>query len=123
MPQPLRSLVAVLAGFLSMAVIVIALTLLCVKFIHLNSGHPTPLYLTLNVLYCLAAALLGGLITAKIARRSPLAHGLALALLMFVLGVLSYTTHPPGQPLWYQIFLTIAPPLAAIAGAAAQRIL
>jgi hypothetical protein len=118
MPQPLRSLLAVLAGFLSMAAVVILLTTLSVKLFHLRSGHPTPPYLVANVLYSLGAAELGGFVTAKIAQRSPIAHGIALALLMLLLSIVSYKNHPPGQPLWYQIFLIIAPPLVAIAGAA-----
>jgi len=105
-----------------MAAIVIALTVLCVALFHLKSGHPTPLYLTLNVLYSLVAAVFGGWLTAKLARRAPIAHGIALALLMLVLNALSYKGGSAGwQPLWYRIFLTVGPPLAAIVGAALLR--
>jgi len=104
-----------------MAVIVIVLTLLSVKLFHLQSGHPTPAYLVVNVVYSLAAALVAGIVAGKIADRSAVAHGIALAILMLIFGAISFSHHPLGQPLWYQVFLLLAPPLAAIAGSALVR--
>jgi hypothetical protein len=118
MPQPIRSILAVIAGYVAMAVVVVILTLLCVAIFHLQSGHPTPVYLALNMAYSLAAAALGGWVAARIAGRSPVAHGVALAVLILALGALQFLHPAPGQSFAYLTFLTIAPPLAAVAGAA-----
>jgi hypothetical protein len=121
MPQGVRSVLAVIAGYLAMMIVVIVLTVIVVKAFHLQSGHPTPAYLTLNILYSLAAALLGGFVAAKIARRSPLAHGIALELIMLALSLVNFSTSAGGQPLGYRIFVVVALPLAAIAGAATTK--
>jgi putative membrane protein (TIGR04086 family) len=117
MPRPLRSVLAVLAGLAVMFVIVIACTLLSVALMHLKTGHPTPGYLVINVVYSLAAAVAGGWVAARLAGYRPVAHGVALALLMLVLSALSLLHPAPSQPFFYQLFLTIVPPLAAIGGA------
>jgi hypothetical protein len=121
MPPILRSVLAVLAGLLAMAVIVMALTLLSVFALHLKSGRPTPGYLTLNVIYSLAAAVFGGWLTARLAGRSPIAHGIALAVVMLVLSAVSYLQSTGTQPIAYQVFLVLMPPVAAIAGAWLSR--
>jgi len=121
MPRPLRSVLAIVAGFAAMVVIVIVCTLLSVKLMHLTTGHPTPFYLVLNVLYSLAAAVAGGWVAARVAGYRPLAHGVALALLIFALSALSLLHPAPSQPFLYQVFLTLVPPLAAVGGAALAR--
>jgi hypothetical protein len=118
MPQSIRSILAVIAGYLAMAIVVVILTMLCVAIFHLQSGHPTPVYLALNMAYSLAAAALGGWITARIAGRSPIAHGIALGAVILALSALQFLHPAPGQSFAYLIFLAIAPPLAAVAGAA-----
>jgi hypothetical protein len=121
MPRPLRSVLAVLAGFAVMFVLVIVCTLLSLALMHLKTGHPTPGYLVINVVYSLAAAVAGGWVAARVAGYRPLAHGVALALLMFVQGGL-FLLHPAAsQPFLYQVFLVIFPPLAAIGGSALVR--
>jgi hypothetical protein len=121
MPQPLRSTLAVLVGFVAMMFIVIVCTVACVKAFHLQSGHPTPLYLAINVAYSLAAAFLGGWICARMAGRSPVIHGAVLAAIMLVLGAFSYQGYKGSQPVWYQLFVILVPPLVAVAGAAMLR--
>ena len=121
MPQGVRSVLAVIAGYFAMMIVVIVLTIVSMKAFHLQSGHPTPVYLTLNILYSIAAALLGGCVTAKIARRSPIVHGVALALIMLALSLVTFSTSAGGQPLGYRIFVVIALPLAAVAGSALTR--
>jgi hypothetical protein len=116
MPQPVRSVLAVLAGFLAMMIVVIVLTFACIAFFHLQSGHPTPLYLAINMVYSLVAALLGGWITGRLAGRAPVAHGVALAILMLAMGMMSLLHPAAGQSMLYLVFLATAPPLVAIAG-------
>jgi hypothetical protein len=118
MPQPVRSILAVIAGFLAMMAVVIVCTLLSVMIFHLKSGHPTPVYLALNVVYSLGAAVLGGWVAGRIARRSPIGHGIALGVVMLAFSIFQLLHPAPGQPFAYLVFLSIAPPLAAVAGAA-----
>ena len=118
MPPIVRSILAILAGYATMAAIVIVLTLFSMKVFSLQSGHPTPVYLALNVVYSAIAAGLGGYVAAAIGCRSPVVHGLVLAALMLALSVVSFNTSSAGQPFGYRVFLVAVLPLAAIAGAA-----
>jgi putative membrane protein (TIGR04086 family) len=118
MPKFLRSILAVLAGFFSMFLVVIVLTLICVRVLHLKSGHPTPGYLAFNAIYSLAAAILGGYVAARVAGYKPLAHGIALGAVMFVFACLQLLHPAASQPYAYQLLLAVLPPLAAVAGAA-----
>ena len=121
MPKALRSVLAVLAGYLAMAAVIIALTVLCVRRMHLQPGHPTLSYLVLSVVFSCAAAVLGGVVTGKVAGPRPLEHGMALGALILALGMV-FLIHPaPGQPLWHQWVLTLASPLLAVLGAALAR--
>lgn len=118
MPPVLRSILAVIAGFLTMNFIVILLTLLSIATLHLNSGHPTPGYLAFNVVYSFLAALGAGFVTAFAAGRQPLHHAAALAALLLAFGIFSYHHYRGQQPLWYQLMMIATPPLLVLAGAA-----
>lgn len=121
MPKALRSVLAVLAGYFAMALIIIVLTAACIAALHLRSGHPTNGYLAFNLLYSFAAAVAGGWVAAKVAGTRRIQHGLALAALILVLGLL-FMLHPaPGQPAWDQWVLTLLSPLFAVLGAALAR--
>jgi hypothetical protein len=113
----LRSVGAVVAGFLTMAVMVMVLTVIAVKAMGLKSGQPTSGYLVLNVVYSLAAAALGGWVTGWIARPRSLEHGYVLGGLMVVMGVLSYFQYKGTQPVWYQVLMTVVPGIIAILAA------
>jgi hypothetical protein len=105
-----------MAGFIAMSFVVIVCTIVCVHAMHLQSGHPTPAYLGVNVAYSLAAAALGGYVAARIAGYRPLLHSGLLGAIMFCFGALQLRHPAPAQPYAYQVFLAIAPPLAAWAG-------
>lgn len=117
MPQTLRSIFAVFAGFVCMAICVIVLTLVTVKLMGIQSGHPTPVYLFLNVFYSVGAGFLGGWVTGVLAKRNAVAHGLVLAGIMLVLGIFGLKNPAPGQSMMYLILITLACPLAAVLGA------
>ncbi len=97
------------------------LALIFIKALHLQTHHPTPGYLAINLVYSYAAAVLGGWVAAKVAGYRLLEHGIALGLLMLIGGLL-FLIHPPeGQPLWYGWVLTLASPPLAVLGAALAR--
>ncbi len=121
MPTLARSFVAILVGYMVMTLAVIVLTLIFVKTMGQHSGHPTPAYLVVNVIYSLLAAAIGGFVTASIAKRKPIEHAAILGSVMLIMGVLSYRHYSGLQPVWYQIMMTIVPSLCAVAGAALYK--
>ncbi len=117
MPSLLRSFAAVIVGFMVMMLTVIALTLVLVKTMGQQSGHPTPGYLVANVVYSLLAAAVGGFVTAAIAASRPVRHAVALGGVIFAMSVLSYQHYKGQQPIWYQCMMMVLPAVGAVAGA------
>jgi hypothetical protein len=122
----LHSVLAVLAGYVTMVIIVIIGTVLAVRFIlhrppaELRASHPLPMpsaYLTANLLMSGLAALAGGCVTASFAATSPLGHGIALAVFIAVMSLLSMKQAGASQPRWYQIVLATVMPALAVVGA------
>ena len=118
MVSVLRAFFAVIVGYMVMMLSVIVLTLILVKTMGLKSGHPTPGYLAINVLYSFLAASIGGYVTARIAEFKPMAAAGGLAVLLLMTGVISYRHYAGMQPIWYQVMMQIAPSLCALGGAA-----
>ena len=94
-----HSMLAVLAGFVVMALLVMMTTALAVRFVlHLpvssmrtpGPGMPSPAYLATNVAASGIAALVGGYTTAAIAAHDQIAHGLGLAAVMVVIMALGW---------------------------------
>jgi hypothetical protein len=115
----LRAFLALLAGFLSMAVLVGVTTALLMKLAPDwvgDLGHPQPAYVTFNLMYSLLAAMAGGYVTAWVAKGNPLIHVLALALIVLLLGALSVLQQRGMQPVWYQLTLLAISPLGVFAG-------
>jgi hypothetical protein len=119
MPRALRSVLAVLAGFVLMVAIVIA----CTHALRLNAIQPTPGYLKINFACTMLAALAAGWLTARLAGYRPMAHGLALAMTMVLLGMVALMKPTPTQPWSYQFLLAAVPPFAVLLGSwiAARR--
>lgn len=121
----LRSLGAVLGGFVAMAVIVVVSTALAAESLipggmekATTPGTPLPhAYLRVNLAASAFAAVAGGFVTGWIAATAPLLHGLALAGLMIVMSLLSARQSGATQPRWYQLVLTFVMPFFALAGA------
>ncbi|MGH7566593.1 MAG: hypothetical protein ACREK2_07165 [Gemmatimonadota bacterium] len=107
----MRSVLAVLAGFAAMAIVVIVATVLFARLLYPDAepgAPPTPTgaWLAINLAYSLAAAVLGGWLAAYLAPRAPFGHAVALAVVaaaMAIPGILSGGS--PGQPAWYPAVL------------------
>jgi hypothetical protein len=115
----LRSFLALLAGFLSMAVLVTVVTAVLMKRVPEwvgAPGHPRAAYVCANLIYSFAAAMLGGYVTSWIAPSSPLKHVLTLALIVLLLSGLSALQQRGQQPIWYQLTLMAISPLGVLAG-------
>ncbi|MGH7523770.1 MAG: hypothetical protein ACREK8_05655 [Gemmatimonadales bacterium] len=122
----LHSVLAVVAGFLVMAIIVMVGTALAVRFVlHVPIAamqSPAPVlsraYLATNLSTSAIAAVAGGFTAAWIAGHDQLIHGLALAGVMIAMSIVSMRQAAGRQPRWYQAILVVLMPVLAVGGAA-----
>jgi putative membrane protein (TIGR04086 family) len=105
------SVLAVLGGFATMALLVVVATAVAARAV------PARAYLTVNLISSALAAFLGGFLTARLAPDRPFYHGIALAGLMCVMGLLSARQAGDRQPRWYQFVLCTVMPAIALVGA------
>jgi hypothetical protein len=125
-----RSILSVFAGFVLMAVLVMIATGLAAKMMlhapDMRSAmklKPTPAYLAVNLIYSGFFAMAGGFAAAILAGRAPVMHALALAALMFVLGLVSlFQNTDSQQPRWYAVTLLVLGPVCAILGGYLQSL-
>ena len=115
----LRSFLALLAGFLTMALIAGIITIALRKFAPHWTGLKNQLsagYVFLNLSYSLAAAMMGGYITAWLARDRSLTHVFVLAVIALLVAALSALQLRGQQPIWYQLLLAAITPLGVLIG-------
>lgn len=115
----LHAFLALAAGFLTMAVLVGALTALLVRLTPSwvgEQGKPKPGYIFVNLGYSFLAAAAGGYVTSWLAAANPLYHVLALGIIVLALAALSALQAKGKQPIWYQLTLLALTPLGVLAG-------
>lgn len=118
MPQPLRSVLAVLAGFVLTMLLSMASTVTAVHLMHLKSAHPVPGFLVVNAVVSGAAAFVGGWVAARLGGLKPLHHGLGVAMLLALVGLVALMRPAASQPYGYQLFVPVLMSFAALGGAA-----
>jgi hypothetical protein len=126
----MQSVLAVLAGFVVMTVIVIVSTVVLARgmtppAIGRGGGMPRPGsgYLMANLGCSALAALVGGYLTASMAESAPVLHGVALAVLMIFMSALSMRQSMGTQPRWYAVVLMTVMPAIAVGGSVLQALL
>ena len=123
----LRSILAVIAGF----VVITVLNIVAVPLFGAvapqsvagpDGGLPTTGWIIFNLAYGLVFAAVGGYVTARLAQRSEVSHSVALAVIILVLGA-SYAfsggsagPNQPAPPTWYLIVLPAVGVVGAILG-------
>lgn len=115
----LHAFLALAAGFLTMAVLVTAMTALLIRLTPSwvgDEGKPRPGYIFVNLGYSFLAAAAGGYVTAWLAAANPLYHVLALGIIVLALSALSAMQAKGKQPIWYQLTLVGLTPLGVLAG-------
>ena len=122
----LRSIVAIVVGYASMAVAtIVGVLVLSMAFgLPLDpetaKASPPTAYVLANLVVSFGCAFLGGWVAARIGSRAPLKHALVLAALVFVLGILYAVAGRGGpQPGWYLAAL----PIVGAAGIASAGLL
>jgi peptidoglycan/LPS O-acetylase OafA/YrhL len=114
---PLRSVLAVALGYLAMGLFT---ALMVLSTAALLDGPPTAGYAISNLAISVFGAVLGGFVAGRLAPSRPLAHGIALGGLAFVIGagyqvvrlVAKLEPAPAPEPPWYLLAL----PVIALAG-------
>jgi hypothetical protein len=117
--QIVRAFLALLAGFATMAAVVSVATAMLVKLAPDWVGrqdHPRTGYILVNLIYSLAAAILGGYVTARIAHNNILTYTLVLAVIVLLLSGLSALQQRGKQPIWYQLLLMAIAPAGIFLG-------
>lgn len=115
----LHAFLALLAGYATMAVLVIVMTALLARLTPSwvgAEGRPGPGYVIVNLGYSFLAAAAGGYVTAYAAAGNPLYHVLVLGIIVLVLGALSALQSRGKQAIWYQLALLGVAPLGVMAG-------
>jgi hypothetical protein len=110
---------ALLAGFATMAVLVMGVTALLSRLTPGwvgSEGRPGPGYVFVNLGYSFLAAAAGGYVTACVADVNPLPLVLGLAVVVLVMGAISALQARGRQPVWYQVALLVISPLGVVAG-------
>ena len=117
----MRSLIAILAGYFSMAILVMAM-LFAAKAVAPDFVPDTPEqitrgYLAFNLVVSALAAIFGGIMAAKVAGRAPFSHSLMLALAALVLGIWYTRTMWSQSPHGYLLgLMAITAPSIALGG-------
>lgn len=115
----LHAFLALLAGFATMVLLVIAITALLTRLTPDWVGEeakPRAGYIAVNLGYSFLAASAGGYVTAWAAVANPLIHVLALALVVLLLAALSAMQSRGKQPIWYALALVAISPIGVLAG-------
>ncbi len=109
---------ALTAGFLTMAVLVGALTglLRWLTPSWTQAEKLQPGYIFVNIAYSFLAAAAGGYVTAWLAAANPLYHDLALAIIVLAMAALSAMQQRGKQPVWYLLAMIMLSPLGVFAG-------
>lgn len=90
-----------------------------VAFLGLNLSFDTPTrpYLLSNLTWAVLSALLAGYIAARVAKRSPMAHGIVLALPFVALAIYNLNKGVGGRRTWFVLAYNTLVPLAVLVGA------
>ncbi len=119
----LRSVLAVVVGYVVLAVcttlMIGALGRAFPEYNRAEESHAAPplLPVVLNLLLGVPCAAVGGFTTAWLARRAPLVHAAALAVIVLALGGLYALTMSGGpQPTWYLVLLPVCGAVGIFAG-------
>ena len=124
----LRSLFAIIGGYIAMAVGIGIATAVVARFVPgiVADGQPTPNYILANLAYSAVFGIFGGYLAALIAGREPLKHGIILAVICYLFFLMAMSAPTPADmppwPFWYRVgLLIILGPSVTLGGFLRQR--
>lgn len=113
----LRSIVAVFAGFVVAALLVVVSTWIVAPALGLAGAEPGPGYLLFNLVTSALAGVLGGYVAARVAPHTHWGHVGTLAVILLLLSMPGILQPPaPGQPTWYPVLLAMLGPATVLLG-------
>ncbi len=116
-----RSVFAVVDGLLLFLALEGAFSAVSVLGLSRSFDTPTPGFLSSYLVWALLAAGAGGFVAGKVAHRKPLAHGLAMAVLLLPLVFFNLHKSQGDRHDPFVLALNLLTPLACIAGSALNR--
>ena len=117
MTQSSRSVFAVIDGLLLFLALEGVFYAIAFLGLHRSFDTPTPLYLSCNLVWGLIAAVLGGYTAAKVAHRSPVLHGIVVALPLLLLGLYNLHKGLGNRNTPFVLAFNLLVPVACVAGA------
>jgi hypothetical protein len=114
-----HAFLALLAGFVTMALLVIVVTALLTRMVPDwvgTEGKPRPAYTLVNLGYSFLAAAAGGYVTASVSRDNPLVQVLVLGIVVLAMGAVSALQSKGKQPVWYALTILALMPVGVLAG-------
>jgi hypothetical protein len=117
-----RSILAVVAGFVAMSVAVTVGSFCLRKFFpdtgSAEAGAAPILPMILELVWSTACAILGGYVTARVARGAPHIHAAVLAVIVLVLAIAAGLVAASSPiPAWFRVMLPIFSAFGILAGA------
>jgi hypothetical protein len=113
----LRAFLALVAGFSTIALLVMCFTVLLARLTpSWTVGSPRKGYIFVSLSYSYLASAGGGYVTAWIAAASPLEHVLILGIVVLLLGAVAAMLSKGQYPTLYQLALVAVMPLGVLAG-------
>lgn len=111
-----HSILAVTAGYFVLAILVMALNIVFYALWGMPANGPSTRYMTASLVSGFLFVVVGGYVTARIARRRELRSAYQLVAFCFLTSIFSAVTSFGKQPLWYQIALMVVGPSGAVIG-------
>lgn len=114
-----HAFLALLAGFVTMALLVMIVAAILNKTAPEwsgSEGQPGPAYAFVNLGYSFLAAAAGGYVTAWASAANPLVHVLVLGIVVLAMAALSALQSRGMQPVWYALTLLALMPVGVLAG-------
>jgi hypothetical protein len=115
----LHAFLALVAGFATMALLVIGLSALVARMVPgwtAEAGKVQPGYAFVSLGSSFLAAAAGGYVTAWAAAANPLIHVLALGMVVVALAALSALQERGKQPIWFALAQVAISPVGVLAG-------
>ena len=117
MPQPIRSILAVIAGYVARELVVSGFIQFYFFIERLMSDYSMSFFSEILFLFSVGASLLGGAVTAHLARRARVWHGAVLALILFLSGFVPIPGLIQGRRKFSDVLALVVMSLAVVAGA------
>ncbi len=115
----LHAFISLLAGYATVAVLVIGITTLLTRLTPRwvgTDGKPQASYAFVNIGYSFVAAAAGGYVTTWLAIGNPLVNCLVLGIVVLAMAALSALQSRGKQPIWYALAIVAIMPLGVVAG-------